>query len=174
MRRLVEYCPETGLFKWRKRPAWMFGGENRHKKSWHSNFAGKQTFSTSGARGYLQGCVFGVMIYAHRAAWAFHYGEWPSGPIDHINGVRTDNRIENLRVVNNKGNSRNRAISSRNTSGVMGVTWDARKSKWMAKIGVNGKEIFLGLFDQKSDAAKARKAADLKYNFHPNHGRATV
>ena len=69
---------------------------------------------------------------AHRVAWAIHHGSWPDGEIDHINGVRDDNRIENLRCVSRHENKKNTAIPSHNTSGVVGVTWHKPSRKWRA------------------------------------------
>jgi len=171
LRRLIQYCPKTGDFVWKKRPLWMFGGSEPRWRSWNTSWAGKPTCSSTTARGYNSGCVLNSDIYAHRVAWAIHYGEWPSGQIDHINGERTDNRIENLREVTSQENARNRRRTERNTSGIVGVSWSKRKRKWFARIGVNGEDVFLGHFDCKQDAAYARKAAERKYGFHPNHGR---
>ncbi len=98
----------------------------------------------------------------------------PSGEIDHINGDRTDNRICNLRDVTSAGNSCNRRRQDRNTSGVTGVAWDKRASRWQARIGLNGKQKYLGYFDSLDEAVAARKAAELELGFHPNHGRAAI
>lgn len=90
--------------------------------------------------------------------------------IDHINGNRLDNRRENLRVCTPKQNARNRSLQA-NSSGYKGVNWDKQMKKWRSKIKIDGKQIFLGLFDNKLDAAKAydKSAIELFGEFaHPN------
>lgn len=100
-----------------------------------------------------------------------HYGKIPEGmEIDHINHITDDNRIENLRLVTRKDNCKNVSMSKSNKSGVVGVSWCKRTCKWFASIRVDRKEKFLGRYDKIDDAAAARKAAELKYNFHKNHG----
>jgi len=103
------------------------------------------------------------MYKAHRLAWLYVHGEWPPEQLDHINGQRDDNRVENLRSATraeNAGNSKRRAD---NTSGFKGVYWNAQRSKWQAKIRRGQLEKHLGLFVCKEDAAEAyrRAAADV-------------
>lgn len=107
---------------------------------------------------------------AHRLAWLYVYGKFPSGDIDHINGNGFDNRIKNLRDVDRQTNMRNSRRKSTNKSGVTGVTWDSKRLKWYASIMVGYKTISLGRHDDIKDAIAARKNAELKYGFHPNHG----
>lgn len=97
-------------------------------------------------------------------------GEWPEF-VDHINGDRTDNKIENLRSCSRLENSVNRAVASHNKSGVLGVHYDKSRGKWAAEIKVNKKKVYLGRFDSIDEAKTARKIAEVKYGFHPNHGR---
>ena len=91
--------------------------------------------------------------------------------VDHINGIRSDNKWSNLRHATQLENTRNRKKSSRNKSGVTGVIWDKSKEKWQARIGVCGKSITLGRFDDFDSAVISRKLAEVKYGFHKNHGR---
>lgn len=91
--------------------------------------------------------------------------------VDHINGNGLDNRRSNLRVVDNKDNSRNTKINIRNTSGKSGVTYRNDTGMWRAKIGKDGKVIDLGSFSNKEDAISAREYAEIQYNYHINHGR---
>lgn len=101
-----------------------------------------------------------------------HNGTIPDGyQVDHINGIRSDNRIENLRIVKNSENSKNQKRKSTNKSGMTGVSWDTQTQRWRAHITVNGKMISLGRYIHKLDALTARKNAEIKYNFHENHGR---
>lgn len=126
--------------------------------------------------GYLKVCVRRKVYRVHHVAWAIVHGEFPppGKQIDHINGVRDDNRIVNLRLVDQQGNSRNSAISSLNTSGVTGVLWLKREKLWRAEIKISGKRLELGYFRNKSDAVKARKEAEQYYGFHKNHGRDLI
>lgn len=83
--------------------------------------------------------------------------------IDHINRNRVDNRKANLRIVTHIENAQNCDVFINNTSGVKGVSWHKRDSKWQASICVNRKSIYLGCFDKFEDAIKARKDAENKY-----------
>ena len=83
--------------------------------------------------------------------------------VDHINHNRLDNRKCNLRICTQHQNSMNQNKRSNNTSGYTGVLWDKAKNKWMARIKVNYKQIFLGYYDTLEEAIKARKQAEIKY-----------
>ncbi|WP_230878255.1 HNH endonuclease signature motif containing protein [Burkholderia sp. 9779_493] len=110
--------------------------------------------------------IDGIRMYAHRLAWFYVYGEWPSGDIDHIDGVRTNNAINNLRDVPRGVNMQNqrRARSNNRTSGLLGVTWHARRYRWCAQIQVDGKRKGIGYFD---DAETAHQAyLDAKRKLH--------
>jgi len=170
LRELLRYEPDTGKLFWRERPIEMFTAE-RHMNAWNARHKNKEAFTASNDRMYRVGDIFSKAFKAHRVIWAIHHGDWPDDQIDHINGVRDDNRIENLRVVTNAENARNKSMRKNNKSGVMGVYWNKCKSKWSAEIQCNGKKIHLGYFTSKDDAAAARAAADVKYSFHENHGR---
>ncbi|MCC3681365.1 HNH endonuclease [Staphylococcus epidermidis] len=89
-----------------------------------------------------------------------HHGEIPSGcVIDHINRNREDDRIDNLRAVPVTLNNRNKTIDKRNSSGVPGVTYDARRKRWVAYVNRDGKQVRLGRFPSLEEAAAARAAA---------------
>ena len=96
---------------------------------------------------------------------------FPSKFTDHINGVRNDNRLVNLREVDPIQNNRNSKRTSLNTSGQMGVGWNKQTQKWRSIVHVEGKGVFLGAFKNKEDAIKVRKQAEIEYGFHKNHGR---
>lgn len=100
---------------------------------------------------------------SHRLAWLYVHGEWPPHDIDHINGIRTDNRISNLRLATRSQNCANKKGRRDNTSGVKGVTWDKNRGKWMAKIQVNGRHVGLGRFERIEDAAAAYLRAAQKH-----------
>lgn len=123
--------------------------------------------------GYIEVMVNYKRYQAHRVIWEMHNGAIPNGmEIDHINGIRDDNRIDNLRMVTSRTNDTNRAKSSANTSGVVGVCWDKKKSMWMVRIYDNKKPVFIGYFKDWFDAVCARKSAERSYGYHENHGRS--
>ena len=115
-----------------------------------------EAFTSRGSAGYLQGKIDGRSFVAHRVIWALHYGAWPASRVIHINGVYTDNRIENLRYSDN----RDVLKRGKNTSGVIGVSFDKTKGKWRADLQVRGTVHRLGDFTTLNEAAAARKAAE--------------
>ena len=121
--------------------------------------------------GYISVMVGGKTIPVHRIVWEMHNGAIPIGmEIDHINHVRSDNDINNLRLVTRKDNMKNKSISKNNKSGCHGVSWYAKSSFWVARITVNGKKLFLGQSKDLAEAIKLRKEAEITYGFHRNHG----
>tara|TARA_R110002012_G_C11566278_1_gene603895 strand:- start:583 stop:1107 length:525 start_codon:yes stop_codon:yes gene_type:complete len=146
---LLEYNPETGEFKWK-----VYRG-GTCKKGWFAGCVNTQ--------GYCQIGIYRTLLFAHRLAWYLTHGEVPN-QIDHINGDRSDNSIGNLRSCSNTQNSRNRTkVQSNNTSGVSGVSWAKRDSKWLARIKVDNKYLSLGRFTHLDDAKQARIEAEKKY-----------
>ncbi|KPL67431.1 hypothetical protein SZ64_04515 [Erythrobacter sp. SG61-1L] len=173
LRRLLRYEPETGKLYWLARTAdsWPDAPPSK-RQAWNSQFAGKETFRTCGSHGYQAGPIMGrTGFLAHRIAWAIVYGEWPT-EIDHINGDRCDNRLENLRMVSRRTNTKNRRLLASNRSGAHGVYWARHAGKWRAEIKSETGRIHLGYFTSKIDAIAARRAAEREHGFHPNHGRA--
>lgn len=169
LRKLLRYDSETGQLFWRERSREMFGNQ-RAFNTWNSRYASKPAL-TNNCHGYLQGAIFERKYLAHRVAWAIHTGEWPKNQIDHINGVKSDNRIENLREATSQENMRNVKRQRNNKSGVTGISWEARREKWLVQIGLNGKLKHVGYFSDFENAVAARKDAEMKYGFHKNHGR---
>jgi HNH endonuclease len=116
--------------------------------------------SRAGHKHRLQVHVDGVARYVHRLIWLYHHGEWPAGQIDHINGDKHDNRIENLRVVSQSENSQN--VSHR------GVTFESRRSSanrpWRARIMLDGKSISLGYYATEADARAEYMRAKAVYH----------
>lgn len=162
LREMVNYDSLTGKITWR--PRGISGWDKRH--------AGRPAFVCK-VNGYLVGVINGVRsIGAHRVAFKYVHGYLPS-EIDHINGIRTDNRIENLRAVSSQENRRNSAMPRANTSGHIGVDYRASKRKFRASITVNTKSIHLGYFDTIEEAISARSNAEATHGFHPNHGRVS-
>ena len=154
-RKWFRYDPDAGALYWAIRP---------------SNAARMDRPAGKLERGYWSVMVNGRLYRAHRIIWAMHYGEWPDGQIDHINHIRADNRIENLRVVPHLDNHRNMSLFKNNTTGVPGVRFDVRYGSWTARITVNYKQINLGSYKTKEGAIAARKKAEVEYGFHVNHG----
>lgn len=177
VRDLLDYDSETGVLTWRWRDVkWFEDTPTRSaswsQRNWNSRRAGTAAFPSPSTNGYPASTILGRRYHAHRIAWLHAFGRHPVGEIDHINHNRSDNRLVNLREVTRDVNMRNISKSVANTSGITGVHWDSQTSKWRAEIRVNHKTYKLGRFDEKEDAAKARKAAEVQYGFHENHGAA--
>ncbi len=172
LREILKYDPETGVLTWRVRGvAWFVKDEQA--EAWNARYAGKPAFVVFDTRGYLNGKIFSHRYFAHRVIWALVHGVWPER-VDHISGVRTDNRIANLRNVSGVENDRNRKRPITNTSGVIGVVWHKGKQRWVAQIGVDNRMIFIGQFADFEEAVAARKAAEVEYGYHENHGRGVA
>lgn len=175
LRQLLRYEPDTGKLFWLSRPLRMFKSGKltaRHKwLLWNSRFAGTEALTATN-KGYRVGAINRQNVCAHRVAWAIMTGEWPDQEIDHINRNRSDNRWDNLRAVDHAENAHNLPLMGSNTSGVCGVSWHQRAGKWRAQINLDDRQRHLGLFTDKADAIAARRAAEIKFGFHPNHGKA--
>jgi hypothetical protein len=118
--------------------------------------------------GYVQLKVAGKLFLAHRLAWLVSTGQDPVGlQIDHINGIKIDNRLCNLRLATNSQNSCNKKLSRRNTSGYKGVSYSKQGQKWRADIRINGKQTLIGLFDtpELAHMAYCEAAAELHGDF---------
>ena len=147
----LHYCTDTGIFIWTNPTA-------------HNVKCGDKAGGLKSS-GYIK-ITFNDIIYnAHRLAWLYVYGEFPNGILDHINRIKHDNRISNLREVTQSENLQNQSIRSSNKSGFRGVHFDSSKNKWVARISINKKNIRIGLFDNKQDAIDARK-----FTFNLNFG----
>lgn len=109
-------------------------------------------------------------LLAHRVIYAIVTGKMPEGQIDHINGNRVDNRIENLRDVSRSENLHNSKVPKNNSSGFPGVSWHAQHQKWRTQICIDNRNIHLGYFKDFEDAVQARKMAKIKY--HPTSPEA--
>ena len=118
--------------------------------------------------GYLYLSVDGHKYSVHRLVWLYVYGEWPKKLVDHINRVKTDNRIANLREATSAENNQNTPVLKTNTSGYRGVCWCKRDSKWEAKIKHNKRTKFIGKFDCIEDAYQAYlDTAAMLHAFNP-------
>lgn len=118
--------------------------------------------------GYRRVCIDGRRYLAHRVAWLYVHGKWPEHEIDHINGVRDDNRIANLRSATHAENAQNRGKRPDNSSGLQGVSWHVWHKKWAANIRVHQKLRHLGYFDTPEAAHAAYLAAKAElHTFQP-------
>jgi hypothetical protein len=115
--------------------------------------------------GYIGVFIKGTYYFAHRIIWEMHNGQIPEGlVIDHIDAVRSNNLLENLRVCTFQQNHFNRGKQSNNKSGFKGVSWHKQKAKWVAQIKIEGKNKFLGFFhDPEKAYAKYCEMALLHY-----------
>lgn len=153
LKALVSYSPEDGLFKWIARTGSMSAGDA----------AGSRHVS-----GYIEVSIDGVQHKAHRLAWLYMNGEWPESEIDHINGVRHDNRAANLRLATRAENMQNKRRYASNSSGVQGVCFHRATGKWSSSIQAGKKRYHLGVFGSKEDAGEAyRRAKEMLHEFSP-------
>ena len=121
-------------------------------------------------KGYRAGRLKGRNYYEHRLIWLYHYGEWPKEHIDHINGVRDDNRIENLREATNQQNQFNKKSYGK-TSKYKGVSWSRQNKKWVAQYWYKSKIYYLGRYETEEEAAEAyRKATEHLHKDYANYG----
>jgi hypothetical protein len=134
LKELLSYEPASGFFFW----------------SHSGNRAG-----CADANGYWVIGIDGSIYLAHRLAWLWMTGRWPSAFVDHANRVKSDNRWENLREATAAQNAANTGVRSTNKSGVKGVSWCKATRKWRATIVVGGKQKSLGRHDRIEDAAYA-------------------
>jgi hypothetical protein len=147
---VLDYAPDTGVFVWLIRPS-------------KAVKAGTVAGCLEKRIGYITIGIAKHIYKAHRLAWLYVNGQWPEGFIDHINGIKSDNRIANLRIVFADGNSQNiRKPNRRNKSGFMGVIWF--QNKWRASMSVNGKTKWLGDYSTPEEAHQVYLAAKRMYH----------
>lgn len=138
LKSILTYEKETGLIRWKIRPV-------RSKK--------KTDIAGTLLDGYVVIVVSGKALKAHRVAWALTFNEWPKGLIDHINGNRSDNRIDNLRTGTQTQNLQNkRSALPSSKSGLIGAMFDNSTGRFRARIRSNGKRINLGSFSTQDEA----------------------
>jgi hypothetical protein len=130
----LRYNPETGVFR-KVNVNKIVGSLNHH--------------------GYMHISINKKVYQLHRLAWLYVYGEIPAEQIDHINGIRNDNRICNLRKANRHENCRNSGLRRDNNSGYKGVGWHKGCNKWQARCVIDGKRKHIGMYDSAELAAAA-------------------
>jgi hypothetical protein len=141
VRELFHYDAETGVF-------------TRKIRTSNSTKVGDVAGGNNG-NGYVSIWVDGRRVLAHRLAWFYVHGEWPTTDVDHINGNPQDNRIANLRLATRSQNLANMKPHRDGQSGFNGVSWYKPTEKWTSQIWVNGKNRRLGYFSTAEEAAKA-------------------
>jgi len=164
LKECFSYDSETGTLTWNVRPLVHFKTP-KSCATWNKRFSGKEA-GTAHSAGYISVAVQDSLYLAHRLAYYMGTGVAPD-QIDHINGVRADNRLCNLRSTCQTENMRNAKKYNTNTSGVTGVSYDKAKGKWHSYLSQES----LGVFTDKIDAIYARYWAEQDAGYHENHGR---
>jgi hypothetical protein len=157
LKSILKYDPDTGIFTWVK-----------HKPQQRKDIP--PGFINSG--GYHIIKIDLVPYKAHRLAWLYVHGHWPPHFLDHINMVRNDNRICNLRLATSSENGLNRRKFKNNTTGYMGVSYNKNSKKYVSMLMIDGKSTFLGYFDDAktaSDAYNQLKSEMTQFHQPPEH-----
>lgn len=141
LKKVVRYDPETGVFT-----RIVSAGNRRHGSA----------VGSLNQKGYLEGSVCGHLVKLHRLAWFYTYGSWPKDQIDHINGVKDDNRIANLRDCDTSTNCLNQVGARRNNAlGLQGVHKIPKTGRFRVSCTVNGVRHNLGVYADQNIAASA-------------------
>lgn len=154
LKSIFEYDPLTGILRW---------------KNGRSNMVKGSIAGCVSCAGYKSITIDSKTYRLHRVIWIFMFGHIPEGfYIDHINGNKIDNRLENLRLVTNSQNQQNRPAPKNSSSGYRGVTWHKQAGKWMARICCNNQRKTIGFFDTSEAAYEAYKEEAKKNFTHAN------
>jgi len=151
LKEVLDYNPDTGLFTWKVRLS---------IRAVKGKVAG-----VINERGYIKIQIDKKIYRGHRLAWLYIHGKFPALGIDHINGNRADNRIDNLREATDSENKQNKAAQKNNKSGYLGVYWSKTMMKWTARIQLNYVTTPLGYYETPELAYAAYCEAKLK--IHP-------
>jgi len=151
LKEILYYNKQFGIFVWKS------DGQGKRKAG---NIAGYKK-----STGYTSIKVNGIAYSAHRLVFLYVFGAFPPECTDHINGIRSDNRLTNLRAVSNKENHRN--LNRLSKSGILGVCFKEARSNWVVKISTK----YIGSYSDFFEACCARKSAELEEKYHENHGR---
>ncbi len=146
LRELFRYDPVTGVIYWKVK-----------RKGGKAQCGGVAGYVSS--RGYIKIVNHGKSMLAHRVAFAIYHGRWPEGEIDHVNGVKNDNRICNLREATRKQNNANKGPLKNNLTGYKGVHYMKARNKFVARISIGRRRVFIGAFDSAIEANEAYSRA---------------
>lgn len=151
LKEILNYDPETGLFKWKER-TWLEGKQ----KTFNVRFSGKIAGSLSNS-GYLQIGINNKDYLCHRLAWFYIHGYWPKDYIDHIDRNKTNNKISNLRLATNSENSQNivKCHPNNKYSKLLGAHYDKRRNLYYSVIVINKKRNWIGWFKTAIEAHNA-------------------
>lgn len=142
------------LFSYDKKSGNLIRKKTTSPKAKRGNVAGYINVA-----GYRKTSIDGFQYYNHRLIWLLLNGVWPNKQIDHINGNKGDNRIENLREVSVSENAQNRSKQSNCSSGEKCIWWKKDRKKYRVRVGVSGKYYHIGYFKNLQDAVLARNKA---------------
>lgn len=136
----------------------------------HRYKIGQITSGTMNGHGYLKLTINKKSYLCHRLAWLYKYGHWPNNHLDHINGIKTDNRICNLREATIQQNNFNKKVRIDNKLQAKGIYLIEKTNKYCVRGTIDGKRLHIGHFDNIDDAKKAYENFSKKY--HGEFGRA--
>lgn len=151
LKTLLHYDKETGVFVWKKRSRDLFNTPGSYS-TWNTRFSCKTAGGLCKFTGYVFIGINGIQYRAHRLAWLYVHGYLPDIEVDHINMIRSDNRLCNLREATHKENNQNRIKLKNNTSGYKGVCWNKQTNKWKAQIASDKKHYNLGEYANPLEA----------------------
>ena len=147
LKQKLHYSPETEIFT-----------------RFISNNELKIIKNLANSKGYIEIRINGIKYKSHRLAWLYVYGNFPNKSLDHINGIKTDNRIKNLREANQSENLKNIGIGKNNTSGIKGASFDKNSGKWKSQGCLNYKKVHIGLYESAEEAGIAYLEFAKKYH----------
>lgn len=153
VKKLFSYDDIAAALRWNIRDV-SSGVSKRNLKSWNIKHAGKLAGHQDN-QGYAKICLNKQVYSAHRLIWILHFGEIPEGlEIDHIDGNRSNNRPENLRLVTHSENCKNSRKLRPTGELKSGVHWHASRQKWRARVGYNMQRMHLGFYDDRAEAER--------------------
>lgn len=151
LKELLSYDPDTGVFT------------NLTQRGTRAPKGGVAGWITQD--GYINIQIDGKKYQAHRLAWLYVYGEFPEKSLDHVNEIKDDNRLVNLRLATKQENGHNvSSLQINNTSGFRGVSWHKSAKKWIATITINGKNKHLGYFNTAEESSEVYLKAKRKFH----------
>lgn len=146
---LFDIDPVAGTVKWKSCPRPGLNGKDAGCLNCH---------------GYVVIGIDGRIYRRGRLIWFYAHGTWPAVEVDHVNLVKSDDRIGKLREATFSQNLCNTPLYANNKSGTKGVDWRPKKRRWRARIAIGSKRICLGHYEILEDAVAIREAALTQYH----------